>query len=36
MRVLNLKVLYLQEAKNNWQAIKKGLKLVPEENDDIK
>lgn len=40
MRVLNLEVLFLQEGKSNWQAIKKGLKLVPEENreenDDIK
>lgn len=29
-------VLFLQEAKSNWQAIKKGLKLVPEDNDDMK
>lgn len=40
MRLLNLEVLFLQEGKSNWQAIKKGLKLVPEENreenDDIK
>lgn len=26
----------LQEVKSNWLAIKKGLKLVPEESDDVK
>jgi hypothetical protein len=34
--VLKLEVLILQETKSNWQAVKKGLKLVPEDNDDIK
>lgn len=30
------KMPMLQEAKSNWQAVKKGINLVPEENDDIK
>lgn len=34
--VLNLGVLMLQEAKSNWLAIKKGLNLVPEENNDMR
>ncbi|KAG0613464.1 hypothetical protein M758_6G104800 [Ceratodon purpureus] len=29
-------LLIKQETKSNWQAVKKGLKLIPEENDDIK
>ncbi|KAG0569695.1 hypothetical protein M758_6G104800 [Ceratodon purpureus] len=28
-------LLIKQETKSNWQAVKKGLKLIPEENDDI-
>lgn len=28
-------LLIKQETKSNWQAVKKGLKLVPEDNDDI-
>ncbi|XP_024401527.1 vacuolar protein-sorting-associated protein 33 homolog [Physcomitrium patens] len=28
-------LLIKQEAKSNWQAVKKGINLVPEENDDI-
>ena len=33
---LNIVFYYLQEVKSNWLAIKKGLKLVPEESDDVK
>jgi hypothetical protein len=29
-------LLTKQEMKNNWQLIKKGLKLVPEESSDVK
>ena len=36
INVLKVEVLILQETKRNWQAVKKGLKLVPEDNDDIK
>lgn len=34
--MLNLSVLMMQETKSNWQAVKKGLNLVPEENNDMR